>query len=1837
MKKIFYALLIVLVAITSCKKKEKVESDVNAFSSYISIYPERSISVVPNLKFYLNKKVDVDKVLDDVITLSPEVKGKVILEDNILSFIPEKKLENDKEYVLNLHLDKLYSNVEKKLKTFTTRLKTKKLNFSVALKSPSIYDKDWYYVEGTLTASDVIDGKKLSDIIKSKYDGQSQKITFDVTDDYASTVQFKIDSLQRSENDKPLNVSWDGGVINSDSKGERDIVITGKSNFKVLSFDVFDQGKKRIEIHFSDLLQESQNLKGLIEFVNTKTQVFTYNIKGNVVTVYPTSTKETKLDIEVFKGIKNTEGYTLKSNVVRSLYFTQLKPEVKFVKSGTILPNSSNLKINFKATNLKAVDVLVYKIYKNNVLQFLQNNNLNNNGNLRYVGRPTAKYTVNLSDQGLDLTQPNAFAVDLANLIDVENGAMYRVEISFSKDYSNYTCDGEENNTPIIYGKKEIDTREYDVANSYSYYDDYYYDEEDDYNWSERKDPCKASYYRDTKISTNILASNIGVIVKKGNNDKTFVAVTDIITAQPIGGAKVELINLQKQVITSGTSNAEGIAEFEEVKGAYFAAVSNANNTTYVKLNDGNALSMSKFDVSGAKLQKGIKGYIYGERGVWRPGDQLFLTFVLNDKANPIPEKHPIKFELVNPQGKIIDRHVAYKNAQNVYTYAPKTEQDALTGNWNVRVNVGAAKFHKNLKIETIKPNRLKIKFNTDKEVVKASEEINGNIEVKWLHGAIARGLKYDIESKFSETKTEFPNFGNYTFDDVTRNFITTTNTIATGSLDDEGKTSFSKKPNLGSRVPGMVKATFITKVYENGGDFSTDVFSMKASPYTSYAGLNKAEEQQSKNYLFTDQDYTFNVASVTEEGKGLANKLEVKVYKLSWRWWWNSSENGLSYYDGSTSHTPYTTKQVATNASGKGSFNLKIDKNDWGRYLIKVRDIKSNHVTSSVIYFDWPSWYGKKRGSQDKTNATMLVFSSDKDAYNVNEKATIKFPSSEGGRALITVENGTEVLDYFWVDTKDKQTDFAFPILDTYAPNIFVNISLLQKHAQTENDLPIRMYGSIPISVNDPKTKLEPQIQLADELKPESTATFRVKEVNSKPMTYTVAIVDEGLLDLTRFNTPNPWYTFYAKQSLGVQTWDIFDDIIGAYGGKVNQILSIGGDEAEAGSKNKKANRFKPMVTFLGPFQLGSGEVKTHSIKIPNYIGSVRAMVVASDSNNEAYGNDEKTAFVRKPVMVLASLPRKITPQETVTLPVTVFAMKPEVKNVKVEVKQNEAYEIVGESVQNVTFNQPDEKMAYFTLKVKDFKGIGKVRVEASSGSEKAFYEVEIDVLNPNPVTTEVKELVLKSNEQNTIDFATFGTKGTNAASIELSTLPPMNFTDRLEYLIRYPHGCVEQTTSGAFPQLYLNDIFDLPAEKQQSMDRNVKAAIQRLSSFQRADGGLSYWPGSSYSDDWGTSYAGHFLMEASKKGYVLPIGFKSKWINYQKNTARNWRYTSDRYYKNDLAQAYRLYTLSLANSPDLASMNRLRETKEISNESKRRLAAAYAVIGKASIAKSILNTLSEETYERRYYYYYGSEVRNKAMALETYILVGDDVKAIKLAKEIAESLSSSRWMSTQTTSYSLLAMSQYALKNGANSGITADYTFNGATKGITSAKSMVLTDLEGIKNQNSFKISNTSKGVLYVRLYNKGILPVGQEKVVQKNLDISVVYKTKEGGSLDVSSLSQGTNFVAQITIKNTTEEKVENIALTQYLPSGWEIINTRFTDFGSSTNSDSVDYTDIRDASVSNYFTLNKYQSKTFKVLLNASYLGDYYLPGVQGEAMYDNDYLARTQGQWIKVTK
>ncbi|AOW21132.1 alpha-2-macroglobulin family protein [Urechidicola croceus] len=1850
-------MLVLSVLVISCKKDNPQESTDNLFKfkDYISQTTSGEISVASPIKIGLMKEVESwvpnQEVLEKIISISPSVKGTLFAENTrSIIFKPEENLKPNQEYEVTVNLSKMYPNVPSEFKTYTFKFKTIQQNFTINTENIQSYSKEWQYIQGHLRASDIISLEDVEQVLSATQKGKNLKIKWNSLAENSVYYDFKIDSIQRFEDDSEVEVKWNGNKINVDNKGASKFNIPGINNFSIVKLDVIQSPEQHLQINFSDPLKKQQNFNGLVSVENG--QNLKYVVDGNILKVYPSNRIIGNVSVDVFQGIKSVDDYKLKTGFSQKITFEQLKPEVRLISNGVILPNSSDLKFNFEAVNLRAVDIKVIKIYEDNILQFLQENNLNNTNsyNIRRVGRRIANKTISLVKNDIESTGKwKAYAIDLSKMIQSDPGAIYRIELSYKKSYSMYTCNGSEavTNTEDDYYDEYEDEYYYDENQDYTieevaeldereeqYWDNliYNYRNRRYYNWKDRDNPCKEAYYDNDNriISANILGSNLGVIAKKGENKTYLFAVNDILTTQPVSGANVKIYNYQQQLISQTTTNNQGFANFDIDKNASFAIVTKGKNTTYVKIDDGHSLSMSKFDVSGQKLQKGLKGYIYGERGVWRPGDTIHLTFVLNDKSNPLPENHPIKMELTDAQGKLVYKNIQTNSTNGFTRFSIPTSDASPTGNWNSNVSVGGAKFYKSIKVETIKPNRLKINIDFPDEVLSSKNSIKGDLEVKWLHGAPAKNLKAEVKAKLIATNTAFPDYKGYIFNDPTRKFQSEEIVIFDGNVNADGIAKIDKKLNLKSKAPGMLKASFLTRAFENGGDFSMDVFTKNYAPYISFVGL-KSPKARAYGSFYTDENVTFDVVTVDDKGKPIKrNGLEVEVYEIQWRWWWNSSYDDLSSYVGSQYHKPFKSLKLNTDSKGKATFNINVPDNDGGRYLIRIYDPKSGHATGRTAYF-YKNWW--KRPTNGPESAKMLIFSSDKDKYDVGETARITFPSGTEGRALVSIENGTEVISKQWKTTQKGETTVDIPITAEMAPNVFVNISLLQPHASTANDLPIRLYGIIPLLVENPETRLEPQISMPKTLRPEENFTVKVSEKNGKRMTYTLAIVDDGLLDLTRFKTPNVWNEFYKREALGVKTWDIYDDVIGAYGGSIEQVFAIGGDEDAGAGKKKKANRFKPVVTYLGPFVLQGNQTKSHTIKMPKYIGSVRTMVIAGDNTKEAYGSVQETTPVKKPLMVLASLPRKLSPGEKVTLPVTVFAMEDKVKNATISLKLDDKIKIIGNKTQSVSFAKPDEKMVYFELDVSDAKGISKVEVIASGSGEKSSYEVELDVVNPNPYSNKVINNTLDAKSTKTIDFTTFGVDGTNSATVEFSTLPPMDFTGRLQYLIRYPHGCVEQTTSSVFPQLYLSDIFDLTTDKKQEMQENVKKGIEKLGHFQTPSGGLSYWRGQNTANDWGTSYAGHFMIEAQKKGFVLPLTFMTNWLRYQQEAARNWRPRYNQY-NADVAQAYRLYTLALAGHPDLASMNRLREFNELSNTAKWRLAGAYALAGQKEASQKVASTANIDFKSSKYdYHNYGSVDRNRAMALETMLLTGDN-KSREIAESIAKDLSSRNWMSTQTTAYSLLAMAKMVDVNGGKT-IKLKYEINGETGNINTPKAVSQRDLTIKKGTNQLTISNELENTVYVRVVNSGKLPLGQEIAEKRNLGITVVYKDSKGDKIDVSKLTQGTDFVASVTITNLKNEYVSDIALTEIFPSGWEIVNTRFTDFGSSKTQSN--FTDIRDDRVNFYFDLGSNKTRTFEVNLNASYLGKYYLYGIQAEAMYDNDYFVRTKGEWIEVVK
>ncbi|MCB0641253.1 MAG: alpha-2-macroglobulin, partial [Phaeodactylibacter sp.] len=1029
------------------------------------------------------------------------------------------------------------------------------------------------------------------------------------------------------------------------------------------------------------------------------------------------------------------------------LQFQQEKPQIRMVSSGVILPNSDGLIFPFEAINLNAVLVEVFKIYDNNILQFLQSNDLNGDYRLEQVGRVIHQEKISLKalDGDAVTSEWHRYALDLSKLLQKDPNAIYQVRLGFKPGYSNYFC-GDSGSFLDQYIEKE-ETIEVDEDGEYeSIWSGWYglYGYYEGYDYSHRDNPCYPAYYSSNHFTRrNVIASNLGIIAKKGQDKSMVFAVTDIRTAKPVSGAKVEIFDYQQQVLKSITTDANGLAETTLQRQPFVAVASSGEQVGYLKLQDGNGNSLSRFSISGVAPQKGLKGYIYGERGVWRPGDSLYLNFVLEDKANTLPADYPITLEVYDPNGQLKEKRTTSENVKGVYPIFLATNQSDPTGNWRAYVKVGGATFDHTLKVETIKPNRLKTQLDLGKDMLTSQDEpVTVNLQVNWLHGAPGQNLRTVVEYQLSPIRTKFDGYGDFVFDDPARELYTEPKVVFDGQVDDGGKGSFETTLLRSKVAPGKLKAKFKTRAFEKGGDFSTNNFSVDYSPYKSYVGLAIPKNKYNTKRIEINQTGKVEVAVVDESGKPIKNrKLRAGLYRVNWRWWWDSDEDYLSEYASANHYNALQNTDLQTDSKGNAAWDLKVD--NWGRYMVRICDEESGHCTGDFFYAGYP-WYDEDGSNRD--GAAMLAFNSSKEKYEVGETIELRVPASADSRVLITLENGTKVIKSYWENAVKGDNSFTFKATADMTPNIYAHVSLIQPHAQTENDLPIRMYGLLPITVVDPKTKLDPQIAMPDELAPEKEFTVEVSEKNGTGMAYTLAVVDDGLLDLTNFKTPNPWDAFYAKEALGVQTFDIYNNVIGAYGSTLERLLSIGGDDAADGNdkKDQSANRFKPVVLQAGPFYLKPGQKVKHTFTMPNYVGSVRTMLVAS--NKGAYGAAEKTTPVKQPLMILATLPRVLGPGEKLSMPVAVFAMDEKVKNVNLSVKESSGLiKFPGGNSQSLAFSRPGEKMAYFDLEVEENVGVARFTIQAKGNGFEASQEIELYVRNPNPFITSIKEGTVK------------------------------------------------------------------------------------------------------------------------------------------------------------------------------------------------------------------------------------------------------------------------------------------------------------------------------------------------------------------------------------------------------------------------------------------------------------------------------------------------------------
>lgn len=1814
MKKLLSLALFTSLAFAACLNP-KIEIPIDAdipFRPFITSYTSGVISRVSPIRLVLKKALPKATLADtmairDAIEVTPKFRYSLnTSRPNVLEIVPAEKLASGKRYRVSVNVGKLINEkIEAKSLPIVFETIKQDASFSdVKVEPIDVYEPNNLALTGFIETKD---DAKLSDVKKTiKSIGKYEVKNIRWTRETDRKFKFTVKGISKQAKETKLNIKLDAEAIGGSSEQTKTVTVPAISEFKLSSWNYESYPDQVLSLQFTEPLDAKQNLEGLIQIANISN--FTYSIDVSEVKVYLNTSFTGTTQVIVNKGIRSYADKKTEEREEKEITIDEPLPTVEMIGEGTILPNSQGLIIPFKTIGLKKVDVNIYKISEQNMLQFLQVNDLDENDELYRVAEKIKTHTIDLEGTNANkLKQWTIHGFNMKDLMTPEPGALYRVRFSFSQAYTFIKCETEQ------------------TASYQTEYYDYY--ENSSYAEREEEDQCESYFYYYSTKSKNLLASDIGLIAKSSANNTYTLVSTNLVTGIAQPNVTLKFYNFQQKLLKTSETNELGITSVALPEEPFVVIATSGKHKAYLKLNSSNTNSLSKFETDGITRNDGIDAYFYGERGVWRPGDDIYLSCIINDEQNKMQEGMPINMVLSNPKGQVVSTQKLTLTTKGIISVVLKTESDAPTGDYTATLKAGSHTFKKTLKIEMVRPNRLKIHITPETKEIKGAENQKIALESAWLHGSPASDLEANVAMVLTPMQTSFAGYKSYQFEDIATSFSKTEQVIFDGKLDASGKATISLK-NSEIRSRGKLQASLITKVFEKGGGFSIDNLITTYHPYKSYVGMHIPVNNY--GYLSTQRKNEIEFVNVDTDGKLIAKKdtLTVKVYKLEWRWWWQHNSEDIASYISNESSDLIDEMEIVT-TTGKAKYIFEVPEYKWGQYYIQVSNGEDGHRSGQTVFVDYPGSY---RNQKEQNNAMLISLKTDKEKYEVGQTATISFPTASAGKALISIENDIEVLQTFWVNTTEGTSTFDLKTEKSMSPNCYVHISVLQEHNHTKNDKPLRMYGVIPLHVFDENTVLQPRIKMQDEIRPETNNSISVSEKDGKAMHYTIAIVDEGLLDLTRFKTPQVWEHFNKKRALGVHTWDVYDDVINSFSGKFDNVYSVGGDDEGGGTNIAKANRFTPTVTYLGPFYLAAGEKATHTFKIENYVGSVRAMVVAREGN--AFGKEEHTAKVGKPLMLQSNAPRVLTPGDKLKLPVTLFANEKAKLPITVSMKSND-FLAVEKSNLTVSELSNGEALAYFEVTVKEKIGVCKINFAASCANDQHSESIEIPVRMPGYEIDEVQDKTLQPGESTNFTFKKIGWEGTNDAVLEVSQYPSINLGKRLNYLIQYPHGCIEQTTSSIFPQLYLDELMELSPNQKEQIVENITQGIKRLQRFVTMDGGFGYWPGATESSEWGSNYAGHFLLEAKAKGYFVPDYLLDKWYKYQTSKANGYTNDDTKYYRNgnELNQAYRLYTLAYFGKPAQGAMNRLKESELRSNTAKWRLASAYALAGKINIAKSMTASVSYTVSNYRDdYYTYGSEYRDKAIILECMQLVGNQDKLPTLMKEVAERLGSNQWMSTQETAYGLCAFGKVVKSY---KGKTARYTI---TKGGSSTSRTFTEILEqnsygNLAKNNEWKVENTGEQVLFVRLINTGTPSSTTLEDKASKLSMTVNYYDGSNKKVEGDEFQFGKDYTVYITVKNPSNiSKINNLALTTFFPAGCEIQNSRMTG-NSSTNP--ATYEDIRDDKIYTYFDLGNEESKEFSYTFTTSFKGKYLHPGVHCEAMYDASIQALKAGKMIEI--
>ena len=1783
-----------------------------------------------NLIFRFDQSLIKDSLLDQwdstkYVSFEPKIPGRFRWEHpDELVFSPSQPLPPATTFKATLHNDILqyssYGRIKKgeDLVFHTPELRLDNTNVTWVLpdenSSAAIPQVD-------LQFNYPVNPNSLKDKLKIEIAGQSVNYNFQ-TLSAADRITLRLLNLKMEDKNIAAKISIDKGLVpEGGTTGLKDVIETNSTIPSPFVLQV------------NEVTAEHDGETGTLK-VATSQQVVAANLASYIkldpavkFTVEPSDDgfvlrsdnfdQSKSYALTLTKGLRGRIGGVLHEEYNTNITFGELAPSISFANAkGIYLSGKGAKNIEMKIINVPKIKVVVSKIYENNLLMAQQ---------YGYSPKETASGTSGSGSSGGDGDEEG-------------EGGRY---------YGDYDNSGDLTFGDIVY-EQEIDTRSLPKSGSSSSNRLF------NLNIADKLPEFKGIYHVMIRSVKNywvkdsrfISLSDIGLIAKEGK-EKILVFANSIKSAAALSGVNVLAYGSNNQLLGMGATNAEGIAEIaytrKDMAGFRPAMIiaKTAEDFNYLPFNT-TKVNTSRYEVGGRRSNStGLDAFIYPERDIYRPGEKVNFSVIIRDRLWKSPGELPVKLKFLLPNGKELKTFRKSLNEQGSLEGSVDIAASAITGSYSLEVYTSndVLLATQPFRIEEFVPDRIKVTAKLDKPFLEAGDISKLNIHAVNFFGPPAANRNYECEIQIKQRSFNPKKFTNYDFGLANQNTLFD-KTVREGKTDEQGNAIEKYEvPEMFKNI-GLLQATFYATVFDETGrpvsrSTSADIFTQPVFFGVADDGFF---------YYALNQAIQFPLIALDKNEKVLNGvSARVQVVKHEYRTVLTKSGSYFRY------ESQKEDKQVASGIvtiSGESTQYSFVPRSP-GDYELRISIPGSNSYVSRSFY-SYGSWGGDNT-SFDVNNEGHIDIELDRSSFYTGETVKALFKTPFSGRMLVTLETD-KVVSYQYVNVDKRTASLDLPLTVDDLPNVYITATLIKPHELS--DIPLTVaHGFQSVKVEEKDRKIP--VEIVAQAKTRSHTHQKVKVKAAPGSLVTLAAVDNGVLQISDFETPDPYAHFYARRALEVNGYDLYPLLLP----ETRPSLSSTGGDAESDMKKRvnpmPAKRIKIISYWSGITKAnGSGEAE-FEFDIPQFSGEVRLMALAY--KNESFGSKESTMTVADPIVLSTALPRFLSPGDTVMMPVTITNTTANTATANARLKISGAVRVAGSEQQSLSIATNSEGRALFQIVASPVIGVGKIAVEVSSLGETFTDETEIGVRPAAGLQKVTGSGALAAGASQSL---TLGGGDLIPSSVDyqliVSRSPAMELGKYLNQLVEYPYGCTEQTVSAAFPQLYYGDLADLVRQsntaQKASANSNIQEAIRKIKMRQLYNGAVTLWDNEGSENWWATIYAAHFLLEAQKAGFDVDKGLVETMLGYINSRLKN-RETITYYYNRDQNKkiapkevVYGLYVLALAGRPNVSVMNYYKSNPALlSLDCKYLLSAAYALAGDKKSFREFLPSqfAGEESVAQTGGSFY-SDVRDESLALDVLIDADPENPQISImAKHVADKLKQRTWFSTQELSFGFLALGKTA-RQAAGATVTADVRVDGRTVGTMSGNTLKLTtkDLRG-SGAGGAKVDLVTKGTgrLYFFWQAEGISASGAYKEEDSYLKIRKRFFDRYGRALSGNTFKQNDLVIVQLTLEKTYSTDIDNVVITDLLPAGFEIENPRTKDIPGMDwikDGDSPTALDVRDDRI-NLFVDQHSMKQVYYYAVRAVSPGLYRMGPVSADAMYNGEYHSYNGAGTVRVVQ